>query len=487
MAGIGFELKKLFSSPGILPRIRASMYASMVVAGPVILGTLLLFGMKLLSGRAGATGHEQDIIMVVITYSLLFPLMLTSLISYVLTRYVADMLYENKDHRILPSMYGAISILLFIGAPAWALFLYLSKLPVLQSLFSFILFCAAVIVWIQVSYLNAVKDYKSIFLAFLVSITAGLSLGYWFIQLNYEMVASLLAAAAIAFGLMATIYTIVIHRYFPTGSGSAYKFVEWIDRFPTLVFTGLFSTIGLFLHLMLMWGSPWGEQVHGLFYHAPRHDIAALGAYFTTLISSVNLITTVEVRFYPIYRVYFSLLNESGSLGDINKARAEMIIVLSQELFYLALRQLFVTIVAVVVIGEVISNLGLGFTTATIGVFRVLCVGYALCAVGNSMMLMLLYFADNRGALLSASSLLAVNLAGTLYTITLPENYYGFGFLAAGIAFCLVGILVLGAYTSRLEYFIFAKNPGISATRDTILIRFIRWLDRESAEQGKAT
>ena len=33
-----------------------------------------------------------------------------------------------------------------------------------------------------------------------------------------------------------------------------------------LAFTGLFTNIGLFSHLVLIWAGPVGEQVQGLFY-----------------------------------------------------------------------------------------------------------------------------------------------------------------------------------------------------------------------------
>ena len=46
MAGIGFELKKLFSNKGIILKARASLYAGLVVAGPMIIGILLLLGAK---------------------------------------------------------------------------------------------------------------------------------------------------------------------------------------------------------------------------------------------------------------------------------------------------------------------------------------------------------------------------------------------------------------------------------------------------------
>ena len=118
MAGIGFELKKLFAKRGIILTARANIYASLVVAGPMILGALLLLGANYIATWGGASDHEHDLIIVVITYSLLFSLLLSSLFLFVLSRYVADMLYVDAVARILPSLYGAVSILLVVGLSA---------------------------------------------------------------------------------------------------------------------------------------------------------------------------------------------------------------------------------------------------------------------------------------------------------------------------------------------------------------------------------
>ena len=59
MAGIGFELKKLFSNSSIIMKLRANLFSSIVIAGPMIMGAILLLGIKYLAVRAGATLHQQ--------------------------------------------------------------------------------------------------------------------------------------------------------------------------------------------------------------------------------------------------------------------------------------------------------------------------------------------------------------------------------------------------------------------------------------------
>lgn len=477
MAGIGFELKGLFSKQGFFQNIGANFYAGAVTAGPMVMGALLLFGVKYIAGLMGATSYQQDLAVVGITYALLFPLLLTSTLTILLSRFIADMIYQKENQRVLPSMYGALSIFLIVGGIGWAIFLYITALPLEYSLLLFVLFSFAIVVWVEISYINAVKDYRSIMLGFSAGVLTGLAVGYLLAINQQDVVASLYSGVCVSYGIMLLFYTYVLHKTFPIGKGSALYFLGWVEKFPALPAVGAFVTFGLFIHLMLMWASPWGVHLHGLIYHAPPHDIPALLAFFTILVTTVNFVTSVEVNFYPKYRLYFSLLNDGGSLSDFSKAYAEMMTVLKQEIFYLSLRQLFVTIIAIVVVGEVISSLGLGFSNEMVGLFRVLCIGYALYAIGNSMMLILLYFADNRDAMFAAFALFLVNTIGTMITITLPANYYGFGFVAAGFAMYVVAWLRLSAYTNRLDYYIFCQQPIFFVQPNGWLSRLARSMD----------
>lgn len=482
MAGIGFELRKLYSEKGLILNTRANLYASIVVAGPMLLGAVMLLGMKYVAYLAGASNHDQDVLVVIITYSLLFPLLLTSLVSFVSIRYVADMLYENKNDRVLPSMYGAISLCLPFGALLWAIFLIINQLPIQYSFFSFMLFCEAVVVWIQLSYTNAAKDYRSVVIGFALGILTGLGVGYLLVWvLRLEIISSLLAAVCVAYGVMMISFTVVLHSYFPIGAGSSLKFLQWVEKHPSLVLVGFLTTAGLFIHMLIMWASPLGVQVIGMFYHAPGYDIPALLALMTTLVTTVNFVTSVELAFYPKYRQYFSLLNNGSSLSDLNKAKQEMTTVLKQELFYLAQVQIMVEVMVIALAGIVVPRIGFGFTVVMIGLLRVLCVGYGLFAIGNSLVLFLMYLSDYRDAMLASLVLFVVSAVGTIATLALPYYYYGFGFVAAGLSMFLVGWIRLSNYINRLDYNIFCKQPIFVREPNGWLTRLVRKLDNNNA------
>ena len=59
MAGIGFELKKLFSRRGLFASFRAYGYAGIICTGPMLLGIVLLLGVMFLCDRTGAVSYTH--------------------------------------------------------------------------------------------------------------------------------------------------------------------------------------------------------------------------------------------------------------------------------------------------------------------------------------------------------------------------------------------------------------------------------------------
>lgn len=248
-----------------------------------------------------------------------------------------------------------------------------------------------------------------------------------------------------------------------------------------LALTGLFTNLGLFAHLAIIWAGPIGVQVKGLFYGAPYHDVPALIAFLTILVTTVNFVVSVEVNFYPRYRDYYSLFNDGGVVGDIMVAEEEMLATLNSELRFCALKQLFVTVVVISLETTVLSALPLGFNNLMHGYFRTLCVGYGLYAVGNTVMLILLYFTDYKGAVLASGLFAGVAGLATAVSLAFPTQFYGFGFLLGAAVFFIVALLRLDTYTANLPYRILSQQPIVATDKVGWFTELGRLLDH--AEQ----
>ena len=141
----------------------------------------------------------------------------------------------------------------------------------------------------------------------------------------------------------------------------------------------------------------------------------------------------------------------------------------------------------IVLISEILDVFGLGFTTTMIGLFRVLCVGYAFYAIGNTMLLYLLYFAADDAALYPAITLFVVNFISTFYTLTLPRNYYGFGFVGAAFCMFIVGWWKLVSFTHHLEYHMFCQQPIFIQPNIGILTWLVSWLESRQQTRERKT
>lgn len=185
MAGIGFELKRLFRRKGLFATMRAYGYAGIVCTGPMLLGVLLQVGILVLCGLWDVGRANQDLLVCMVTYTLLASLTLTSFFSMPVTRFLADMLFAEREDEILPSFWGSNAIMLVVGTVLYGVFLLFSGATLLQGLLCLWLFNIMIVNWNGMSYLTAIKDYRGILCSFAAAIG----------------VACLCALAALALGL----------------------------------------------------------------------------------------------------------------------------------------------------------------------------------------------------------------------------------------------------------------------------------------------
>ncbi|MFR2627245.1 MAG: exopolysaccharide Pel transporter PelG [Collinsella sp.] len=92
-------------------------------------------------------------------------------------------------------------------------------------------------------------------------------------------------------------------------------------------------------------------------------------------------------------------------------------------------------------------------------------VGYGLYAVGNTVMLILLYFTDYKGAVLASGLFAGVAGLATAVSLLLPQQFYGFGFLLGAAVFFIVALLRLDTYTANLPYRILSQQPIVATDK----------------------
>lgn len=480
MAGIGFELKRLFERKGMLASVRAYSYALVVCAGPMLLGFTLLILATLIVSHAGVTRHERELMVSMINHTQLASLAVSSLFSLLATRFCADMIYERQYEYLMPSFYGSVGLMLVVGGFAYGTFLCLSGLQLIYRTICWIFFMIQVVTWTQMNYLSMLKDFRSIMVCFLASIAIALGSGCVMIYYWHMMpVLSMLTAVCIGYVVMMVSFFVIISRYLPEGQGTALRFLEWYDRTPEIGVIGILTFLGMFGHILVMWWlSPLRVQLEGLLYCAPGYDVPAIIAYFSILPTTVFFTTSLETRFYPKYRAYFGLFNNGGSIYEIREAEEKMVSILCEELGNLTIKQVFTTLVFIIFGTILIPQLPLGFDSRMLQTFRCLCAGYGFYAIGNCFVIIAQYFSDLKGSLWSTLLFAFFSSGLTLLFTYTVEGFYGLGFLLGCAIFAVMALVRLCWYLGKLEYHVLAQQPVFRSMHSGYFSSLIRSFEK---------
>lgn len=163
-----------------------------------------------------------------------------------------------------------------------------------------------------------------------------------------------------------------------------------------------------------------------------------------------------------------------------------MLAVLNRELRFTALKQLFVTAAVLSLENTLLALLPLGFNDLMHGYFRTLCVGYGLYAVGNTILMILLYFTDYGGAV-AAAAVFAVSASGlTALSMAFDPVFYGFGFLIGAALFYLVTLFRLDVFTANLPYRVLGQQPIVAETKSGRFTRLGLFLEHKKRKPTKS-
>lgn len=221
----------------------------------MLLGIVLLVGIAFICDHTGATRHNRELLNCMITYTLLASLTVTSFFSMVVTRYIADMLYEERHEAVLSSFWGSTAILLVVGGIMYGIFLLFSGINLIDQFLCLEFFGELIVTWNAMSYLTAIKDYKGILISFITAVAVSLLVGFLLILIGIPHVEALMIAVTIGYGIMLLWDVTLLYRYFPQREISAFFlfYAGWISSFRLRL--QACSRTSDYLHILLSCGA----------------------------------------------------------------------------------------------------------------------------------------------------------------------------------------------------------------------------------------
>ncbi|MBS4196423.1 exopolysaccharide Pel transporter PelG [Lederbergia citri] len=480
MAGIGFQLKKLVGKEKFYGGLRAFVYSSVIISGPMILCIVqLLIGQKLLS-LSGAELFERELLLSTTMYSFVFSQVITGGLLMVVTRYVSDQIYMNKEENVMSSLYGSIAIILVIGGSISTAFYSFSPLGTTFKIVAYLLFIELLITNILAIYISAVKKYMHIVKAYgFGAITSISAMGLCLKIFNTLKAEYFLVCMAAGFIIAIVLLIRSVKERFPKANKNYFDFLSYIQKYPSLFFIGLFYVISLFGHIFIVWSSDIQEKVGDTFVMAPLYDVPIFYAYLSIIPAMVMFVVSMETSFFEAYKKYYEKVSGEYSLGEISEARKKMFHVLTRELVYIMEFQLIFTILAIA-LGTTIIPL----TIEQRAIFNVLVIGNYFFIIMFVLMQILLYFDDRKGAVIVISTFMSVSLL-SMTVIVLFGGNYGLASFISGMIGLITAFLRLFHYVKNHEYYTFCSQPLFPVDKTSFMDRFAHRMNRlNGGERG---
>lgn len=459
MAGIGFELRRLKRNDTFLGTLQAYTASGIITSGPWIISIISIAILSILLQNHTETSNRL-LILSSVTHIYAFMLILTGPASLVLTRFAADAFSEKKPEKILPSYLAALTGVLLVAAlAAGAFFRFGVPLSPQFEIAGIALSILVAGVFTTANYLGALKRYNAILVAFFCGYGVSCVLAYELTRLNPTDPSLALIGFVAGHLVLFVLLFAALYRELPRSP----KLVDiscfsYLWRFPFLALAGLLYNAGIWIDKLLFWWfAPDREQIYGALYAAPDYDVAVYLSILSIVPGMAVFCLKLETDFAEHFTRYFKLLNGEGTLAALRATKEKIGDALRDGLLLLARVQGTATVVLIVFADSLTGILGLG--EFQLGVLRVTLVGSFFLVLFLSLLTVLFYFDDRKGAVLATFSFFAINGGVTLVTLLSGQAYYGVGYvLAAGTAFAITALRT-NQLLEKLEYRIFTANP----------------------------
>lgn len=455
MAGIGFELKKIYGRKTLAANLWGTIYATMSTIGPAVLSAVLLLLLQFLLTRAGLTLLEERFFVAATSYTFIIATLVAVLFAAPVSRYISDCIFLDQESDICPSAFGVLALSSTVSGIIMFLLCagmyFQGKVPMLFLISYYLTGVLATDVYSMMTYASALKHYRALTFSFFLGFL--LAVGVYFLctmQLGVDKVTAAYMGLACCYFLVVLALVFQCVRAFGMPKCRFFAFLSYFRRYPKLTVGSFAYTLGIYCPTLIYWFfSEITEQV-SIFSTAPTYDFALFIAVFVNMPSLVIFVVKVETAFYEKYTMYVSALN-NGTHDLIQKERGAMSRALHYQLFFVYEIQLIITVVLACLVSVFFPYLNASthmlqmFIILSLGVYVVFCMYFTI--------VVFYYFSDYGGACISSVVFLTVTVLCAAAAVRL-DAFYPLPLLAGGLCGWIVSFLLLRRRMERLDSFL---------------------------------
>lgn len=455
MAGIGFELRRIIDNDkGVLQSIKSYGSAAITINGPMIMSITSVIIVKSIIGSDEYSGISSDKILMTITFAFLISTLLTGGYTLLLTRYVSDCIYEKKFNKIMPSVYGAI-IFATVGSIVFtSALVVITGMQIEHAIPVSALYSIISIIYIEMIYLSAIKNYKSIIRAFFLGNAISVMLVF---LVNYFEQARSFQYILFSFNLgFAVAAKMLLHQIlisYGKGEGGFMEWLSYFKKYPSLAFSGLFYTISFYFVCLYYRFIDNEGFFQGFIVMKPDFDTAFYFAVLGMIPGTVYFAVRFETSLYQCCQKLFSAIGENGTLDEI-KIKLQFLVMTIKNCF-----------TKMVLVQGAVLSLILIIPFAFIQVDHTSFIKYSLyfefAFAFSSTLLMyvlnivILYFNERRYSLFINSAYLALNIILTIWIDSSVVKIRGFGFMIASFISMVLALILMLRLLKKLKNYIF--------------------------------
>ena len=429
MAGIGVKLNRIYNKNTITTDIIGFFYSTVVTIAPVLVVIINLMLMQKVLKFNTVRYIDRELFSCTVLYVFIFSLLTTSPFNAVLSRYMSDVIFEERYEDVLPChRVGLLTNICFscLFAIPFCFWEHLVGGVSIYYVFTgYCCFVSLVIVFYNMLYLSICKEYRLISFYFLMGMVIAFLLALFLRHVcKVSITYSMLLGLTVGFFFTAVLEWAKIHQFFPDNSEEYRRVFEYFRKYWHLILINFLYTLGLFIHNFVFWGTDMAMHLVRSFVCNQPYDMATCLAMFTNISASVIFISRVEMYFHERYRAYADAV--FGGRGiDIRNTRRRMFRQLGSELMTLVRLQFIVSVFVFLIF--IIFLPGMGYAGIVMRIYPMVAAGYFILFLMYAEIIFLYYFEDLNGALLTAISFCAGTFLASLVAVHLNSILYGVG------------------------------------------------------------
>ena len=460
MAGIGVKLNRIYHKNTITTNIIGFFYSTVVTIAPVLVVIINLMLMQKVLKFNTVGFFDRELFSCTVLYVFIFSLLTTSPFNAVLSRYMSDVIFEERYEDIQPChRVGLLTNICFscLFAIPFCFWEHLvGGVPIYYVFTGYCCFVSLVTVFYNMLYLSICKEYRLISLYFLTGMVTSFLLSLFLrfvckVSITYSM----LLALTVGFFVTAVLEWAKIHQFFPDNSEEYGRVFAYFRKYWHLILINFLYTLGLFVHNFVFWGTDMAIHLVQTFVCNQPYDMATCLAMFTNISASVIFISRVEMYFHERYRAYADAV--FGGRGiDIRNTKKRMFRQLGSELMTLVRLQFIVSVIIYLLF--VIFLPGMGYAGLVMRIYPMVAAGYFILFLMYSEIIFLYYFEDLKGALLTAVSFCGVTFLASLVAVHLSSIFYGTGVWVGSMTGFVVAYMRLRWMEKHLDEHMFCRG-----------------------------